>query len=173
VEVTISILPSPLRSTPSTSDPAPERMSIKCGTNAARACPPAFAAAEVKRRYRKYQCTERTRRGRCPETSDRAPASRNRLFLCQRFHPGPPATRQAPGCAIRQGLSCCRRGQARTAQRCSGLLASTGGPNGHLVGSHYAMAISLDREKFITPAEVQSIGTVDSAGELMRRTSVF
>jgi hypothetical protein len=35
------------------------------------------------------------------------------------------------------------------------------------------MAISLDREKFITPAEVQSIGAADSAGSLMRRTSVF
>jgi hypothetical protein len=35
------------------------------------------------------------------------------------------------------------------------------------------MAISLDREKFITPAEAQSIGTVDSAGELNEKNVRF
>src|ERR1700721_4144521 len=35
VEVTISILPSPFRSTASTSDPAPERLCINCGISSA------------------------------------------------------------------------------------------------------------------------------------------
>ena len=157
--------------------------------------PSGVCCSRSKTRYRRGRRIGTTRRARCPETSDRAPASQNRLFLCQRFHPGPPATRPAPGCAIRKGLSCRRREQSldRSAMwRPPGPDRRRGGsrsgtetrqrltksavrhpqkpwahpcPEGYLVGSHYAMAISLDREKLSRPPNHSQTASLDSAAE--------